>query len=302
MTSALSPHSVSATTTLEAPAALIIEEGSTARSQIVAVGRDLVVAGDAASDVVAINGSARIRGRVGGDVIVLGGSAILASTARVEGDVFVLGGRLETESGARIDGRSVSYPTISAAWVTLLEGPTLGLSAISPVVLGAKLALLAAWLALTLILLATSGREVLQTSAQIQWEPFRDFFIGLTGVLALLLTALLFSAFAAAVVGIPLLALVVILALMLKLWGMVAVFHAVGHWLGERVIRRRILPLNCALIGLLVLGGLKLVPWVGTWVWTVATLIAVGASLVTKFGRREPWFDFGADLSRLPAR
>jgi len=282
--------------------ALTIEKGSVARSQVVAVGRDLRVDGEAAADVVAINGTALINGKVVGDVIVLGGDALLSSSARVEGDVFVLGGRLQAEQGARIEGRSVSYPTISSAWLTLIEGPSLGLSATSPVILGAKLALLAAWLTLTLLLLATSGRGVLSTSEQVRVEPLRNFFVGLTAVLALTMTGLFFSAFAAAIVGVPLLVLVVMLALMLKLWGMVAVFHAIGDWLGQQVFRRRFLALNCAAIGLLVLGTIKMIPWVGTWVWTVATLIAVGASLSTKFGRREPWFDLEPDLSRHPAR
>lgn len=278
--------------------ALVIEEGSVARSQVVALGRDLVVAGEAAADVVSINGSSRITGQVLGDVIVLGGDALLSSTARVDGDVFVLGGRLAAERGARIGGRSVSYPSVSSAWLTLIEGPSLGLAATSPVVLGAKLALLAAWLTLTLLLMATSGRGVLSTSEQVAAEPIRDFVVGFTAVLALLLTALFFSAFAAAFVGVPLLVLVVLLALMLKLWGMVAVFHAVGEWLASKILRRRPLPLNCAVVGLLALGGIKLIPWVGTWVWTVATFIAVGASLSTKFGRREPWFSLEPEMPR----
>jgi len=69
--------------------ALRIEKGSVARSQVVAVGRDLRVEGEAAADVVSINGTSHITGRVAGDVIVLGGDALLSSTARGEGDVFV---------------------------------------------------------------------------------------------------------------------------------------------------------------------------------------------------------------------
>jgi hypothetical protein len=257
--------------------AIVIKEGSLARQQVVALGRDLVVEGEAQADVAAINGSIRVEGRVGGDVVILGGDCVLGDGARVAGDVFVLGGRIEAHQGAKVEGRSVSYPTASAAWLTLLEGPSLGRSAMSPVVIGAKLSLLAAWLGLSLLLLATSGRGVLNTAEAVRTEPFRNFFVGLTGVLALTMTALFFTAFAAAIVGLPLLALVVMLALLLKLWGMVAVFHATGSWIAET-------------IGLGVLGAVKLVPWAGTWVWTVASLIAVGASLTTKFGRQEPWF------------
>ena len=271
--------------------AIVVEEGSVARQEVVAIGRDLVVAGEAMSDVVSISGSTRVTGRVAGDVIVLGGDGLLSETARVEGDVFILGGRLEAAPGARIEGRSVSYPTVSSAWLTLMEGPSLGLAAWSPLVLGAKLALMAAWLALTLLLFATSGRQLLETSESVQASPGRNFVTGVAAVLAMLLTALLFSAFAAAIVGIPLLILVVLLALILKLWGLVSVFHATGYWLVARLFKKRALPLNYALVGLLVLGAVKLIPWVGTWTWTVATFIGVGSTLTTKFGRQEPWFD-----------
>ena len=80
-------------------------------------------------------------------------------------------------------------------------------------------------------------------------------------------------------------------ALVLKLWGMVAVFHAVGRWLLGDVLGKRISQLDAAVGGLLILGMIKLLPFLGTWVWTVATLIGVGAALSTKFGRREPWFE-----------
>lgn len=273
------------------PDGLVIGAGSVASRQVVALGRDLRVDGEAAADVAAVSGSIEVTGRVRGDVIVLGGDARLGSAAHVGGDVFVLGGRLEAQPGARIDGRSVAYPDIGSAWVILLGGPSLGQPSLSPVVIGAKLALIAAWLAWTLLLFAVGGRGVLSTSEGVRHEPFRSFFVGLSGVLALFLTALLFGAFAAVLVGVPLLLMVVLVGLLLKLWGMVAVFHALGAWLLMRVLRRRWIPLNAAILGLVVMGGLKLVPWVGTWSWTAASLIAVGAALTTKFGRREPWFE-----------
>ncbi|MEO8502294.1 MAG: polymer-forming cytoskeletal protein [Acidobacteriota bacterium] len=270
--------------------ALIIERGSLARQQVVALGRDVAVDGEALADVAAINGSARVSGSIAGDLLVLGGHAHLDPTARIAGDVFVVGGTLDAAPGATIGGRAVSYSTVSSAWLTLLEGPSLGLSSSSPLILGAKLALLAAWAALVLLLFAASGRELLSTSEAVRREPFHCFVVGLTGVLALVLTALFFSAVAALLIGVPLLVLVVILALMLKFWGMVAVFHALGGWLLNRFSGRRLLPLHAACLGLLALGLLKFLPYVGLIGWTVATLLGVGATLVTKFGRREPWF------------
>ncbi|HEX5759375.1 MAG TPA: hypothetical protein VF121_09295 [Thermoanaerobaculia bacterium] len=275
--------------------ALRLEAGSVARRQLVAVGRDLVVEGRALGDVAALQGSVAVSGSVAGDVIVLSGDARLGPTARVGGDVFVVGGSIHAAPGARIEGRGVSYPTASSAWLTLVEGPSLGLPAHSPLILGAKLALLAAWAALLMLFFATAGRQVLGTAASVRREPFRGFFVGLVGIVAMLLTALFFSAFAGAFLALPLLALVVLLAVLLKLWGMVAVFCALGDWTARRLFRRaRPRPINAATLGLLLLGALKFLPLVGVWAWTAATLIGVGATLTTKFGRYEPWFELSA--------
>lgn len=270
--------------------ALTLAPGSISHRDLVAIGRNLVVDGEAEQDAVAISGSATVGGRVDGDVIVLQGNAKLRPGAFVKGDVFVLGGHLEIDPRATVNGRAVSYPTVSAAWLTLLEGPSLGLPATAGLVLGTKLALLAAWLLLAVFLLAVAGRDQMATSQSIRAQPVRLFFIGLTTILALTLTAVLLSALAAPIAGLPLLILVLLAALVLKLWGVVAVFHAVGSRLLRRFPRLRPNPVNSVLVGLILLGALKLVPWVGTWVWTVVTLIGVGGALVTKLGRREPWF------------
>jgi hypothetical protein len=274
-------------------AALTLGAGSLARSQVVAVGRDVVIEGEALSDVAALDGSVRVTGTVSGDVIVLGGDVKLGPEARIGGDVFAVGGTIDAAPGATVEGRTVAHPTASAVWLTLLEGPALGSAATTPLVLGAKLALMAAWMALSLLLFAASGREVLSTSETIRREPFRCFVTGLTGVLALALTAVAFGAFAPAIAGAPLLVLVVLFALLLKLWGMVAVFHALGERALRLARRPRALALNAATTGLLILGVMKFVPMAGAWIWTVATLIGVGASLTSKFGRQEAWFQIG---------
>jgi hypothetical protein len=256
----------------------------------VALGRDVTIEGEALSGVTALEGDARILGSVIGGVTVLGGDAELGPRAVVRGDVYVVGGELRVASGARVEGRAVAYPTVSRAWLTLLEGPTLGLSAGSTLVLAAKLALSAAWLVLTLVLFAAFGRNVGSTADEVALEPLRCFWAGLVGLLALTLSALLLASVLPPIVSVPVLALVALVALLAKLWGMVAVFLALGRWVAARAGRPRLLALHAAVVGLLVLAAVKLIPYAGLWAWTAASLIAVGASLRTKFGRREPWF------------
>jgi hypothetical protein len=284
--------------------ALVIAEGSVAQRELVALGRDLWVAGEARSDVAVLRGDARIDGTVEGSVIVLSGDVTLGPRARVVRDVYVLGGRLDTAPGASVGGRAASYPTASAVFLTLLEGPSLGAAAASAV-LAAKLALLVAWAIALVLALALRRRELLATSASVAREPFRNFFVGLAVVTTAALVAVLVAAGLSAVLGAPVVALVGLFALALKIVGLVAVFHALGDWLlahwpgPARAARgtsssmwrpqRTWLAIHAGTVGLVVLGLVKLVPVAGTLVWTVASLIGVGAAAVTKLGRNEPW-------------
>ncbi|MEM9594511.1 MAG: polymer-forming cytoskeletal protein [Acidobacteriota bacterium] len=276
---------------MEAVPAYHLAAGSLARSRIVVMGQDMVIDGEAQSHAVALDGNIRVSGRVVGDVIALGGQVELSETAEVGGDVYVLGGHITTAPGAMIGGRSVAYPEASDLWISVIEGPALGRQPGSRVVVGTKLALLAFWSFVTLLILAVARREITSTSDSIRVEPFRNFFLGLTGIAAMVLTALFFSAFTGAVVGLPLLVLLGVVALGLRFWGMVAVFHAFGTWLCQRLGRRPPVPLTAATWGLLTLGAVKLVPYLGIWTWSVATFIGVGAALSTKLGRRQAWFD-----------
>jgi hypothetical protein len=271
-----------------------LQAGSSARDRVVAIGQDLWIDGEAHHHAVAINGNARISGRVGGDLIVLGGDAVLLGTAKVGGDVYVLGGRIDSAEGALIEGRSVAYPAASDVWVALVAGPTLGQAGDPRLVIGAKLALLAFWTLVMLLLFALAHRELVVTSESIRDRPFHNFFLGLTGVAAMVLTALFFSALSGAVLGVPLLVLVAVIALVLRFWGMVAIFHALGAWLGKTLfpkLRLSSTPLQAATYGLIALGALKLVPYLGLWAWSLATFIGVGAALQTRLGRRDAWLD-----------
>jgi hypothetical protein len=268
--------------------ALVVGLDSLAGRQVVALGRDLRIEGSVLADAVALDGSAVVAGSVGGDLIVVGGDATLSAGAKVEGDVFVFGGRLETAANARIGGRTVVYPDAPATWALLLEGPSLGLAALSPTVLGAKVALLLAWLVTGLGLVAAFPRPLESTAAEVAVAPLRGFAIGLVAVVSVALWLLFLSAFAPPTAGLPLAVVVIVAALVLKLWGTIAVLLSFGAVLTRRLSSRWRDPVSALVLGLVVLGAIKLVPWIGVVAWTAMTLIGVGSTLTAKLGRREP--------------
>lgn len=286
----------------ETSAALRIESGSLTRQMAIALSRDLVIEGDALGGAVALDGSAHVSGRVGGDLVVLDGDANLSGTAEIEGDVYVLGGEVVAAPGARIGGRTVAHPRAAASWLLLLEGPALGLPAFSRAVLGAKLALGAAWLLVSVALVAAFSRPLASTADEVREAPLRCFLIGIVAVLSMTLLVLLLSSFVPAIVGVPLVVLVILFALVLKLWGTVAVFQALGERVAlasrrpsstsvSRSPLRRGDPMTAILLGLVLLTALKLVPWAGLVAWTAATFLGAGAAFATKLGRREPWLE-----------
>ncbi|MCY3929183.1 MAG: polymer-forming cytoskeletal protein [Acidobacteria bacterium] len=270
--------------------AVVVEAEAVVRDQVIAVGRDLELRGEARSDAVVLSGDARVDGVVSGDVIVLDGDVHLGSPARVGGDVFVLGGEVNAESGAAVEGRTVAWPRAPSSLLILAEGPLMGRSPLSPAVAMLNLALLLAWLLVSVVLVWGFDSSLLGTAQSVLERPFRNFFVGLVAVLAVGLTFGLVTAVAPAMIGVPLLVVCAVAAMVCKLWGTVAVFMAVGTRLLPKRGGTAGRAMAAVLVGLLALGLVKMVPWVGGWAWTIVTCIGVGAALDSKLGRRDPWF------------
>lgn len=270
--------------------AVVVSPDAVARDQLVAIGRDLELRGEARSDAVVLNGNARIDGPVVGDVIVLGGDVELGPSARLGGDVFVLGGNVDAEAGAVVEGRTVAYPRAPSSLLVLAEAPVLGEAAVSSAGALLNLALLLAWLLVTLVLVAGFDPALTATAQSVLERPFRNFFAGLVAVLAVAVAFAVLTAVAPALVGAPLLAVCGVAILVCKLWGTVAVFLAVGARLLPDRLGLAGRPLAAALCGLLALGLVKMAPYVGGWTWTIVTCVGIGAALDSRLGRRDPWF------------
>ena len=132
---------------------------------------------------------------------------------------------------------------------------------------------------------------------EVRTSALHCFVLGLVALTSFVLTAIAFSYLVPYVIGIPLLAALAVFAILTKVYGMIAMFHAVGTLiagsrtraqLGKRKWLRG--DLAMVVIGVLLLGALRLIPVVGPILWSLASIFGVGVALATKFGRREPWF------------
>lgn len=268
------------------PAGAIGNEHASTRSGAAdryAFGRDIDVTAPVVGSVQAYGGSVTIEDVIEGDLLVFGGDATFRGRGRVTGNVIIGGGRIIDGDG-RIGGRI--YP------LTTLEG-----AAASMTKTAVLLSLLFVWFIAAIVVTIASGREVRYSSIEIRASALHCFTLGLVAMTSFVLTALVFSYLVPYLIGIPLLAALAVFAILTKIYGLIAVFHAVGSLVAAPKTRdelqsRKWFRGDVAMViaGLLILGLVRLIPVVGTVVWSIASVFGIGVALATKFGRREPWF------------
>jgi hypothetical protein len=228
-------------------------------------------------------GSLLLRDVIAGDLLVIGGTVTFAGRGRVQGNVIHAGSTLSGAEG-RVGGRI--YPLAS------LEGAA---GAVTKNAIIASLVLV--WLIVAVVVTLMSGREIRLSSVEVRTSALHCFVLGLVALTSFVLTAIAFSYLVPYVIGIPLLAALAVFALLTKIYGMIAVFHAAGTLIAGARSRNQLQQrkwlrgdLAMVVIGVLLLGALRFIPVVGTILWSLASIFGVGVALATKFGRREPWF------------
>ncbi|MGZ5492898.1 MAG: hypothetical protein ACXW3E_05190 [Thermoanaerobaculia bacterium] len=244
---------------------------------------DTVIGSPVAGSVQAYGGSVDVRDVIDGDLLVFGGNVSFSGRGRVNGNVIYAGGRITNGEG-RIGGEA--WPLVS------LEGAVVSMTKTAVI-----LSLLFVWLCAAVVVTLISGREVRFSSMEVRASALHCFVLGLVAFTSLVLTAIMFSYLVPFLIGIPLLAALAVFAILAKIYGMVAVFHAIGTLIAgsrtrEQLATRKWLRGDVAMvvIGVLVLGAIRLIPVAGTLVWSGASIFGIGVALATKFGRREPWF------------
>lgn len=157
--------------------------------------------------------------------------------------------------------------------------------------------LLAVWMFAAVALTLLSGREIRYSSVEMRASALHCFALGLVGVTSFVLTAIVCSYLIPYHVGVPLLFALGVFAILTKIYGTIAVFHAIGTLVAgsrtrEQLAGRKWLrgDLAMVVIGVVILGAIRLIPIAGPIIWALASVFGIGTALATKFGRREPWF------------
>lgn len=263
-------------------------------------GKTVVINSPVRGDVEVLGGTVFVDESIEGNVIVFGGDVDLSPRAHVKGDVIAIGGRIRSASSSRVEGHIYTPGSVSAVMEIASRGGTVLLENKSRfTLLGAavSLSLLLIWFLSAIAVTLAAGRDIRQASSELRASPFHSFTVGLLAFTSFVLTAVMFSYLVPFKIGVPLLAILGLFALFTKVYGMVAVFHAIGRQIfrartrteleGRRWFRGDLLMV---ITGLAVLGLVRMIPYVGTIAWMGASIFGTGVALATRFGRREPWF------------
>jgi hypothetical protein len=245
--------------------------------------RSTTISSPIAGSVQVYGGSIEVRDLIDGDLLVFGGDINFADRGRVKGNVVYAGGKIVNGEG-RIGGEAYPLASVGGAATSITKTAVI-------------LSLLFVWLCAAVVVTLASGREVRFSSMEIRVSALHCFIVGLVAMTSFVLTAIAFSYLVPYLIGIPMLAALGVFAILTKIYGMVAVFHAVGTWIAgartrEQLAGRKWLrgDVSMVLAGVLILGAIRLIPVIGTIAWSVASVFGIGVALATKFGRREPWF------------
>ena len=245
-------------------------------------GHDATIAQPVDGSVQIYRGNVRVENVIHGDLLILG-TVTFAGAGRVDGNLIYAASKVEG-ADERVSGHI--YPLAS------LEGAAASMTKNAVVA-----SLLFVWLLAAVIVTLMSGREIRLSSTEVRASSLHCFVLGLVALTSFVLTAIAFSYLIPYLIGVPLLAALTVFAVLTKVYGMIAVFHAIGNAVAGARNRQQLASrkwlrgdLAMVVIGALILGAVRLIPVVGTIAWGVASIFGVGAALATKFGRREPWF------------
>lgn len=255
--------------------------GEVHHDDIVAILGDVKIEGEVTGDVVVIMGTLEISGRVDGDVVAVMTPVRLDDTADLKGSLVNIGGRLGRADGARLDGELVDFGFLDA--IPFLKGGLAGFWRFIYILKLISLALL--FLAILLITALVPQRLSVIAAA----FPSRWGMAILAGILGYCVTIVLGFILICTLIGIPLAIGLFFAAKVVKWIGLASLFFLIGHTLGRNLFKRDLSHVAAVLGGFAVYALISLVPIFGGVFSSVMGVLALGISILTRFGSEEGW-------------
>ncbi|MGD9259613.1 MAG: hypothetical protein PVG44_04150 [Desulfobacterales bacterium] len=249
-------------------------------SDKVRIGGDVVVdEGTEVKDAVAVGGSVTVNGKVRDSAVAVGGAVILGPNAVIGKDVVSIGGAVKQTQGSIIHGDIVemNIPGISAIIPFFSEDTS------SSWFWTFKIVSLLGFLALAVLVVALVPKPFNLIIDNVQQNLGKIILWGILGLVVLIPLAVFL---AISVIGIPLIAMEVVLAGIAFLVGYIAIAQLIGDKIAALMKRPALNVIWPTVMGLLALWLIGWVPLLGSLVQAMAVLLGFGGVLATLFTAR----------------
>ena len=257
--------------------AIMFSPALAAEDTIVRLGSDIVIEpGVEVEGVVSIGGSVRVYGQVTRNVIVVGGSVFLGEDAVVSGDVVSVGGPVVRQTGAQVHGKitAVETPWISSVFSGFVFPELPRMHGLLPFI---------GFLLIAVCIVALIPSSVGFISFNLEYDALKAFAWGVLGTVLVLPLVFIFII---SIVGIVLIPILMILVVCAYLLGYVAVSQLVGKKITIAVKKPNKPIILETLLGVIVLSGIGLIPFLGWLVKTLAAITGFGSVISSIISRR----------------
>ena len=255
-----------------------------ARSRdILKVGSDLMIEeGMNIRDAVVIMGDVTVDGTVERDVVVIGGSIILTNKAFVGRNVVAISGMIERSEEAEVGGDLTEvnipglYTLVSLFSNDNRSGSFFGFS-VWPIIcfLG--------YLTLALLITTLFPGSTQAISDKIAAGPIKS---GLSGLLAMLLIVPLAILLAISIIGLLLIPVEMTAVSTALLIGYIAAAQLIGKKMTAALKRPQATPLWGTFWGVIILGGISLIPFLGWAINALAAIVGFGGTWLSLMSTR----------------
>jgi hypothetical protein len=218
--------------------------------------------------------------RVTDTAIALGGDVILKAGSRVDGDAYSIGGKIVQEPGSTIGGERATFNDRNG----MMSG-SYGRHSFFPwyffhTMFRISAAVVAAILGL--IIIQTSPQFLPNLAAKLRQYPGLTALWGIGAIVSIIFVSVFL---AITLIGIPLIPLISLSTIVASLVGSLGV----ALFVGQLPNNDRKQPVSQQfLVGLAILTGLSLIPFLGGLVVTLVNLFGLGVILLWQFGRENP--------------
>ena len=257
--------------------AIMFSPALAAEDTIVRLGSDIVIEpGVEVEGVVSIGGSVRVYGQVTRNVIVVGGSVFLGEDAVVLGDVVSVGGPVVKQPGSEVHGKitSIETPWISSVFSGFVFPELPRMHGLLPFI---------GFLLIAVCIVALIPSSVGFISFNLEYDALKAFAWGVLGTVLVLPLVFIFII---SIVGIVLIPILMILVACAYLLGYVAVSQLVGKKITIAVKKPNKPIILETLLGVIVLSGIGLIPFLGWLVKTLAAITGFGSVISSIISRR----------------